>query len=71
VVILPDQSFADQQGYYHTPEAAASGLTKRRQREAAASRAAAKLSFCPHDLTACSIGGGDEDSYEVSHRSVS
>ena len=53
------------QGYYHTPEAAASGLTKRKQREAAASNAAARLSVCPNGWTACSIGGSDEG-YEVS-----
>jgi hypothetical protein len=56
-------------GYYHTPAAAASGLTKRKQREAsaarAAARAAAKLNFCPNGWTACKIGGSD-DGYEVS-----
>jgi hypothetical protein len=52
-------------GYYHTPAAAASGLTKRKQREASAARAAAKLNFCPQGWTACNIGGSD-DGYEVS-----
>ena len=56
---------ADQEGYYHTAEAAASGLTKRKQREAAASKAATKLSFCPNGWTACLIPGGDKGSYEV------
>jgi hypothetical protein len=52
-------------GYYHTPAAAASGLTKRKQREALAARAAAKLNFCPKGWTACNIGGSGDD-YEVS-----
>lgn len=56
-------------GYYHTPEAAASGLTKRKQREALAAKAAAKLNFCPNGWTACNIGGSD-DEYEVSPRYI-
>ena len=61
----PLYTSTNQQGYYHTAEAAASGLTKRKQREAAASKAAARLSFCPNGWTACLIPGGGEGSYEV------
>ena len=60
----PFGSRLTRKGYYHTPAAAASGLTKRKQREAAAAIAAAKLNFCPKSWTACNIGGSD-DEYEV------
>ncbi|KAI9633975.1 uncharacterized protein MKK02DRAFT_28709 [Dioszegia hungarica] len=56
----PDTYFS----YYHTPEAAASGLARRNRREELAARKAelAKL-FCPLGRTACRVQGV-EDAYE-------
>jgi hypothetical protein len=53
------------QGYYHTPEAAASGLTKRQQREAILARNDAKKEYCPRGWTACLIDDTDDEPYEV------
>lgn len=68
VDLLPALCPADPKGYYHTAEAAASGLARRRQREEAASKAAARLSFCPNGWTACNVPGAEEGAYEVSSR---
>lgn len=57
------------QGFYHTPEAAASGLTRRKQREEIAARNNAEKLWCPRGWTACLVEGADDDTYEVCRES--
>lgn len=52
------------QGFYHTPEAAASGLTRRQQREALLAKNDRPPSYCPNGWTACKVDEEDEEAYE-------
>ena len=56
------------QGFYHTPEAAVSGLTRRKEREALLALNSAEKLYCPRGWTACLVEGAEDDTYEVCPR---
>lgn len=53
------------QGFYHTPQAAVSGLTRRQEREELVAMNDAEKLYCPRGWTACLVEGAEDDTYEV------